>query len=178
MPLLEVRHLTKRFTERHDWRTTSRGTTVVDDVSFAIETGETFGLVGESGSGKTTTARCILRLVEPSSGEVRFRGEDVLACDARRLRALRREMQIVFQDPFASLNPRLTIGATVEEPLHVHRIGTRRERQARVAELLAMVGLEPSAARRYPREFSGGQRQRIGLARALALNPSFVIADE
>jgi oligopeptide transport system ATP-binding protein len=178
MPLLEVRHLTKRFTRRRRWLTTERATTVVDDVSFAIESGETFGLVGESGSGKTTTGRCILRLVEPSSGEVRFRGEDVLACDARRLRALRREMQIVFQDPFASLNPRLTVGATVEEPLDIHRIGTRHERQVRVAELLTMVGIDPSAARRYPREFSGGQRQRIGLARALALNPSFVIADE
>jgi oligopeptide transport system ATP-binding protein len=178
MPLLDVRHLTKRFARSRGWLQSAHVTTAVDDVTFSIEAGETFGLVGESGSGKTTIARCILRLVEPTAGEIRFKGEDVVALDRRSLRAARREMQIVFQDPFASLNPRLRIGASVEEPLEIHRIGSKPERLARVAELLSMVGIDPRAARRYPREFSGGQRQRIGLARALALNPSFLIADE
>jgi ABC-type oligopeptide transport system ATPase subunit len=178
MPLLEVSNLTKRFTRRRRWFAAPEVTTAVDDVSFAIEAGETFGLVGESGSGKTTTGRCILRLVEPTSGGVRFDGEDVLALDPDRMRAARRRMQIVFQDPFGSLNPRMRIGAIVEEPLVIHRIGTRAERAARVDELLTLVGLDPAMRIRRPREFSGGQRQRIGLARALALNPSFLIADE
>jgi oligopeptide transport system ATP-binding protein len=178
MPLLEVSHLTKRFTQRRGWFGPPLVTTAVDDVSFAIDAGETFGLVGESGSGKTTTGRCILRLVEPTSGQVRFEGEDVLAFDPERLRAARRRMQIVFQDPYGSLNPRLSVGAIVEEPLVIHRVGTAAEREARVDELLTLVGLDPAMRRRRPREFSGGQRQRIGLARALALNPSFLIADE
>ena len=178
MPLLDVRHLSKRFTRSRGWFQPARETTAVDDVTFSIEAGETFGLVGESGSGKTTIGRCILRLVEPTAGEIRFKDQDVVALDRRALRAARRDMQIVFQDPFASLNPRMRIGESVEEPLEIHRIGSKTERQARVAELLAMVGIDPGAMRRYPREFSGGQRQRIGLARALALNPSFVIADE
>jgi len=178
MPLLEVSHLTKRFNHRRRWFETAHVTTAVDDVSFSIDAGETFGLVGESGSGKTTTGRCILRLVEPTSGQVRFEGEDVLAFDPARLRAARRRMQIVFQDPYGSLNPRLRVGTIVEEPLVIHRIGTAAEREARVDELLTLVGLEPPMRHRYPREFSGGQRQRIGLARALALNPSFLIADE
>jgi ABC-type oligopeptide transport system ATPase subunit len=151
---------------------------VVDDVSFDIDEGETLGLVGESGSGKTTTGRCILRLIEPTSGEVRFKGEDVRAFAPARLRAARREMQIVFQDPYSSLNPRMRVDAIVAEPLVIHGIGDRSGREARVAELLQLVGLEPSMARRYPRDFSGGQRQRIAIARALALNPSFLIADE
>ena len=178
MPLLEVSHLTKRFNRRRGWFEAAHVTTAVDDVSFSIDAGETFGLVGESGSGKTTTGRCILRLVEPTSGQIRFEGEDVLAFDPDRLRAARRRMQIVFQDPYGSLNPRLRVGAIVEEPLVIHRIGTAAERDARVDELLTLVGLEPAMRLRYPREFSGGQRQRIGLARALALNPSFLIADE
>jgi oligopeptide transport system ATP-binding protein len=150
----------------------------VDDVSFTVEEGETFGLVGESGSGKTTTGRCILRLTEPTSGKVRFKGEDVLAFSPSRLRAARREMQIVFQDPYSSLNPRMRVGTIVEEPLIIHKIGNRRERAARVAELFDLVGLDPSQLARYPHQFSGGQRQRVGLARALALNPSLIIADE
>ena len=150
----------------------------VEDVSFTIDEGETFGLVGESGSGKTTTGRCILRLIEPTSGEVRFRGEDVLRFSRARMRLARRDMQIVFQDPYSSLNPRMRVGAIVEEPLIIHRIGTRAERRARVEELFRLVGLDPAQITRYPHQFSGGQRQRIGLARALALNPSLVIADE
>ena len=157
-----------------------KGTVVraVDDVSFSIDEGETFGLVGESGSGKTTTGRCILRLIEPTSGHVRFRGDDVLAFSSRRMRQARRDMQIVFQDPYSSLNPRMRVGAIVEEPLIIHRIGGRTERRARVEELFQLVGLDPAQLSRYPHQFSGGQRQRIGLARALALNPSLVIADE
>lgn len=177
-PLLEVRNLVKEFPARSArW---GRGARVraVDDVSFAIGEGETFGLVGESGSGKTTTGRCILRLINATAGEVRFRGEDVLAASASRMRELRREMQIVFQDPQSSLNPRMRVGAIVEEPLVIHRTGDRAARRARAEELFRVVGLDPSMMRRYPREFSGGQRQRIGLARALALKPSFVVADE
>jgi ABC-type oligopeptide transport system ATPase subunit len=168
MNLLEVRHLVKEF----------RGIRAVDDVTFSIAPGETFGLVGESGSGKTTTGRCILRLIEPTSGEVAFDGEDVLRFSRGRLRQARRRMQIVFQDPYSSLNPRMHVGDIVEEPLVIHRIGTRAERRDRVAELFTLVGLDPGHISRYPHQFSGGQRQRIGLARALALNPSLVIADE
>jgi ABC-type oligopeptide transport system ATPase subunit len=178
MAIVEVRHLTKTFAQRRSWFSAQEATTVVDDVSFDIEEGETFGLVGESGSGKTTTGRCILRLIEPTSGEVRFKGEDVLSFAPARLRAARRDMQIVFQDPYSSLNPRMRAGAIVAEPLVIHGIGDRTRREARVAELLQLVGLEPSMARRYPRDFSGGQRQRIAIARALALEPSFLIADE
>jgi ABC-type oligopeptide transport system ATPase subunit len=177
-PLLEVRHLTKEFTRRQGIFGRGIPVLAVDDVTFEIAEGETFGLVGESGSGKTTTGRCILRLTEPTSGEVRFRGEDVLAFPKRRLREARRDMQIVFQDPYASLNPRMRVQDIVEEPLAIHRLGTRSERRARVRELFELVGLDPSQLPRYPHQFSGGQRQRIGLARALALNPSLVIADE
>jgi oligopeptide transport system ATP-binding protein len=178
MPLLEVRDLTKHFTRsRGPWRAPAI-VRAVDGISFTIEEGETFGLVGESGSGKTTVGRCILRLIEPTSGEVRFRDEDVLAFSRTRMRQARRDMQIVFQDPFSSLNPRMRVGAIVGEPLVIHRMGTRAEQRARVAELLGLVGLDPSHADRHPHEFSGGQRQRIGLARALALSPSLVIADE
>ena len=178
MPLLEVRNLVKEFPARGAlWRTGAR-VRAVDEVSFAIEEGETFGLVGESGSGKTTTGRCILRLVTPTSGQVHFRGEDVLAASRSRMRELRRQMQIVFQDPFSSLNPRIRVGAIVEEPLVIHGVGDRAARRARVAELFQLVGLDRTAFRRYPHQFSGGQRQRIGLARALALKPSFIVADE
>jgi oligopeptide transport system ATP-binding protein len=178
MPLLEVQNLVKEFTRKRGILAPASIVRAVDGVSFTIEEGETFGLVGESGSGKTTTGRCILRLIEPTSGDVRFRGEDVLRFSRARLRQARREMQIVFQDPFSSLNPRMRVGDIVEEPLIIHRVGARPQRKARVAELFELVGLDPSQLARFPHQFSGGQRQRIGLARALALNPSLVIADE
>jgi peptide/nickel transport system ATP-binding protein/oligopeptide transport system ATP-binding protein len=176
--LLEVRNLTKEFTRSQGLFQKPAVVRAVDGVTFAVDEGETLGLVGESGSGKTTTGRCILRLIEPTSGEVRFRGEDVLAFSSARLRQARREMQIVFQDPYSSLNPRMRVGDIVEEPLVIHRTGPKSQRRARVAELFELVGLDPSQLSRYPHQFSGGQRQRIGLARALALNPSFIIADE
>ena len=178
MPLLEVRHLVKHFTRRQGFRRAASVVKAVDDVSFSIEPGETFGLVGESGSGKSTTGRCILRLIEPTSGDVLFRGENVLRLSTRELRVARRDMQIVFQDPFSSLNPRMRAGEIVEEPLLIHRLGTKDERAKRVSELFALVGLEPEHLTRYPHAFSGGQRQRIGIARALALNPALIVADE
>ncbi len=178
MPLLEVRNLVKEFGRTPGLFRKAAVVRAVDGVSFTIDEGETFGLVGESGSGKTTTGRCILRLIEPTSGEVRFKGEDVLKFSRTRLRLARRDMQIVFQDPFSSLNPRMRVGTIVEEPLVIHRMGSKPERRARVVELFELVGLDPSQLQRYPHQFSGGQRQRIGLARALALNPSLIIADE
>ena len=177
-PLLEVRDLVKEFAQRRGLFRAAPPVRAVDRVSFTIDPGETFGLVGESGSGKTTTGRCVLRLIEPTAGSIRFNGEDVLQFSGERLRRARREMQIVFQDPYSSLNPRMRVGAIVEEPLVIHRIGSRTERRRRVEELFALVGLDPSQLSRYPHQFSGGQRQRIGLARALALNPSLIIADE
>ena len=177
-PLLEVTHLVKHFARGKALFRAGTIVKAVDDVSFQIEEGETFGLVGESGSGKTTTGRCILRLVDATSGQVRFGGEDVLAASRPRMRQLRRHMQIVFQDPYSSLNPRMRARQIVEEPLIIHRIGDASNRRARVAELFGLVGLDPGQLERYPHEFSGGQRQRIGLARALALNPSFVVLDE
>ncbi len=178
MPLVEVSRLVKHFTRDAGLFRARTRVSAVDDVSFSIEQGETFGLVGESGSGKTTTGRCMLRLIEPSSGAVRFRGENVLDFSSRRLREARRDMQIVFQDPYSSLNPRMRARQIVEEPLIIHRLGSRAGRQERVAELFRLVGLNPVHLDRYPHQFSGGQRQRIGMARALALNPSFVILDE
>jgi len=178
VPLLDVRRLTKDFDARAGLWGPRRTTRAVDEVSFVIEEGETFALVGESGSGKTTTGRCILRLIEPTSGEVWFRGENVLAYTRDELRRARRHMQIVFQDPYSSLNPRMRVGDIVEEPLIIHKQGSRSERRDRVAELFRLVGLDPAQLDRYPHQFSGGQRQRIGLARALALNPSLVVADE
>jgi ABC-type oligopeptide transport system ATPase subunit len=178
MPLVEVSHLVKEFTRGTGLFRRGTRVAAVDDVSFTIEEGETFGLVGESGSGKTTTGRCVLRLIEPTSGAVTFRGENVLALSGSAMRAARRQMQIVFQDPYSSLNPRMRAREIVEEPLIIHRLGHRAARRARVAELFGLVGLEPVHLDRYPHQFSGGQRQRIGLARALALNPSFLILDE
>jgi ABC-type oligopeptide transport system ATPase subunit len=178
MALVEVRHLVKQFTRREGFLTRPSIVRAVNDVSFTVDEGETFGLVGESGSGKTTTGRCILRLIEPTSGEVLFRGQNVLSFSRAELRRARREMQIVFQDPYSSLNPRMRVREIVEEPLIIHEVGRRAERRERVAELFRLVGLDPATLERYPHEFSGGQRQRIGVARALALNPSFIIADE
>lgn len=150
----------------------------VDGVSFAIMRGETLGLVGESGCGKSTVGRCLLRLLEPTEGEVRFEGRDVLKMGKRELRELRRDMQIVFQDPYASLNPRMKVRDIVGEPLVIHSLGTKQDRRERVGELLRRVGLDPAFMDRYPHEFSGGQRQRIGVARTLALEPKLVVADE
>jgi ABC-type oligopeptide transport system ATPase subunit len=176
--LLTVRHLTKEFSSGGGLFRDARVVRAVDDVSFDVREGETFGLVGESGSGKSTTGRCILRLIEPTAGEVLFRGRNLLALSAEEMRVERRNLQIVFQDPFSSLNPRLRVRQIVEEPLVIHKMGTRDDRRARVEELFGLVGLDPSQLDRFPHQFSGGQRQRIGLARALALNPSLVIADE
>jgi oligopeptide transport system ATP-binding protein len=150
----------------------------VDGVSFELRRGETLGLVGESGCGKSTTGRAILQLYRPTAGKVVFRGTDLVAADAAQLRRTRRRMQMIFQDPYASLDPRMTVGEIIREPMEIHGVGTRPERRERVRELLATVGLDPSFASRFPHEFSGGQRQRIGVARALALNPDLIIADE
>jgi peptide/nickel transport system ATP-binding protein/oligopeptide transport system ATP-binding protein len=177
-PLLEVRNLVKHFTRKQGLFAKPSLVRAVDNVSFTIDEGEMFGLVGESGSGKSTTGRCILRLIEPTSGDVLFRGENVLSFSSTRMRQARRDMQIVFQDPYSSLNPRMRVGEIVEEPLVIHRLGSRSERRARAAELFDLVGLEPDHLQRYPHEFSGGQRQRIGIARALALNPALIVADE
>ena len=183
-PLLEVRRLRKFFPIRRGFlRTVVGHIRAVDDVSFDIKQGETLALVGESGCGKTTTARCILRAYDPSSGEILFRtarGEvvDLARVPRGRLRPVRREMQMIFQDPYSSVNPRMTLLDIVSEPLVVHCVGTPRQRLERVAELLRLVGLRPEYMRRYPHAFSGGQRQRIGIARALALEPRLVVADE
>ncbi|MEZ4422093.1 MAG: ATP-binding cassette domain-containing protein [Gemmatimonadota bacterium] len=178
-PLVEVRDLAVHFPIRRGVLRRQVGAIrAVDGVSFELAAGETLGLVGESGSGKSTTGRALLRLLEPTAGTVRFDGIDLGTLAAEALRRLRRDMQIVFQDPMASLNPRRTVGATVREPLDVHGLGSPVQRTARVAELLARVGLDPAFAQRYPHEFSGGQRQRIGIARALATQPRFVVADE
>jgi oligopeptide transport system ATP-binding protein len=150
----------------------------VDGVSFSLREGRTLGLVGESGSGKSTTGYCVLQLLRPTSGSVRFRGKELTELRGEELRRMRREMQVVFQDPYSSLNPRMTVGDIVAEPLEVHRIGTRRTRRDTVRELLDVVGFNPHFTNRYPHEFSGGQRQRIGIARALALNPSLIVCDE
>ena len=150
----------------------------VDGVSFSVRSGEVVGLVGESGSGKTSRGRAILRLVEPTSGSVTFEGREVTSLDGKAMKDLRSEMQIIFQDPYASLNPRMSVGDILGEALLLHRIGTSRDRKQRIADLLEKVGLPAAAAARYPHEFSGCQRQRIGIARALAVNPKFIVADE
>jgi oligopeptide/dipeptide ABC transporter ATP-binding protein len=173
-PLVSIRGLVKHFpVEGSD-----DVVRAVDGVTFDILSGETLGLVGESGCGKSTVGRCILRLIEPTAGEVRFLGDDILAFGKKELREARREMQIIFQDPYASLNPRMKIGDIVGEPLVIHGIGNRSERRERVAGLLKRVGLNPDYMTRYAHEFSGGQRQRIGVARTLALNPKLIVADE
>ncbi|HEV3468867.1 MAG TPA: dipeptide ABC transporter ATP-binding protein [Pyrinomonadaceae bacterium] len=172
--LVRVRGLVKHFPVKES----DDVVRAVDGVTFEIFRGETLGLVGESGCGKSTVGRCLLRLIEPTRGEVTFEGRDVRALGGDELRRLRREMQIIFQDPYASLNPRLRVRDIVSEPLVVHGIGTKAERRERVADLLKKVGLDPDYMNRYPHEFSGGQRQRIGIARALALNPKLIVADE
>ena len=177
--LLEVRDLRKYFPIRRGlFSRVSGHVKAVDGVSFGVRRGETLALVGESGCGKTTTGRAILRLVEPTSGSVLFDGTEVTSLARREMRALRRRMQIVFQDPYSSLNPRLTVGSMVGEALTIHGLAQGRAVGERVAELLTLVGLSPDHARRYPHEFSGGQRQRIGIARALAVNPELIVLDE
>jgi oligopeptide/dipeptide ABC transporter ATP-binding protein len=173
-PLLEAKNLIKDYPSR-DGRQPIRA---VDGISLTLAKGATLGIVGESGSGKSTLARLILRLIEPTAGKVYFEGEDLLALRGASLRRQRRDLQIVFQDPYASLDPRMTVEAIISEPLAIHRVAGRAERRERVLNLLSLVGLDSSAARRYPHEFSGGQRQRIGIARAIALDPKLVVLDE
>jgi oligopeptide/dipeptide ABC transporter ATP-binding protein len=172
--LLSVSDLTKCFTTHHG----KHDIRAVDGVSLSLNVGETLGVVGESGCGKSTLGRTILRLIEPTAGKITFDNTDLLSLSPTALRAKRREMQMIFQDPFASLDPRLTVGTIISEPLDIHSIGNRAHRREAVLELLDTVGLEPDAGKRYPHEFSGGQRQRIGIARAVALKPSLIIADE
>ena len=172
--LVEVRRLVKHFPIENSDDVVK----AVDDVSFDIISGETLGLVGESGCGKSTVGKCLLRLYEPSSGEVLFEGQNLVGLPNKEMQLLRREMQIIFQDPYASLNPRLSILSIVSEPLKIHGIGNKTEQRDRTGDLLKKVGLDPNYMHRYPHEFSGGQRQRIGIARALALNPKLIICDE
>ena len=179
--LLEVRGLVKHYPGERGFlglRRARHAIRAVDGVSFAIERGQTLALVGESGCGKTTVARLVLRLTEPTAGEVLFAGEHVLSLDGPALRALRRRMQVVFQDPYSSLNPRMTVRATLREPLEIHRVAERRELDHRVDQLLEEVGLDPSLAGAHPHELSGGQRQRVGIARALSVEPELLVCDE
>ena len=177
--LLSVRDLKKHFPiKKGFWSRTVGQVKAVDGVSFDILPGEVLGLVGESGCGKTTTGRCILRLIEPTEGAVEFEGENVLELDRRDMRRLRRKMQIIFQDPYSSLNPRITVGGMLAEVLRIHKIAEGQAAQARIRYLLEVVGLFPEHANRYPHEFSGGQRQRIGIARALSVDPKFIVCDE
>jgi oligopeptide/dipeptide ABC transporter ATP-binding protein len=178
-PLLEVRNLKKYFPIKGGIFSKGIGYVyAVDGVDFYLSKGESLGLVGESGCGKSTTARAILRLIEPTEGQILFEGKDICKLDQEELRSVRRDMQIVFRDPYASLDPRRTVEQIIGEPLNVFQVATKKERKDRIAYLLQKVGLSPDHARRYPHEFSGGQRQRIGIARALALNPKLIIGDE
>lgn len=178
-PFLEVRGLTKHFPiDRGVFGRRGGAVRAVDGVSFTIGRGETMGLVGESGSGKSTLGRMLLRLIEPTAGEVAYDGQSILRCDGKALKALRRQVQMVFQDPFSSLNPRLRVGDAVAESMRIYRVAAGRDLQARVEALLQRVGLGADAYNRFPHEFSGGQRQRIGIARALAIAPSLVVCDE
>jgi oligopeptide/dipeptide ABC transporter ATP-binding protein len=178
-PLLEVKGLVKQFTLGGTWLARHRRVIrAVDGVSFALEPGETLGLVGESGCGKSTTGRLILRLIDPGAGQIRFEGRDLVALSARELWAARQRMQIVFQDPFGSLNPRMRVGSIIVEPLEIYSRADAAGRRRRAAELLEVVGLDAGFAERYPHELSGGQRQRVGIAAALALQPSLIVADE
>jgi peptide/nickel transport system ATP-binding protein len=178
-PLLEVNNLRKYFPIRGGiFSRVVANVKAVEDVSFAVKRGEVVGLVGESGSGKTTVGRSILRLIEPTSGEVKFDGVDITKVNKATMREYRKRMQIIFQDPFASLNPRMSVGDIIGEAMTIHNLAKGREREQRVASLLERVGLSPNHMRRYPHEFSGGQRQRIGIARALAVDPEFIVADE
>jgi oligopeptide transport system ATP-binding protein len=178
--ILEVRNLVKHFpiTKGFIFQKQVGAVRAVDDISFSIREGETLGLVGESGCGKTTAGRVILRLMEPTSGDVAFQGQNIFKLNREELRRMRRDMQIIFQDPYSSLNPRMTVGDIIGEPLEIHRLARGREKVRRVQELLEIVGLSPYHVNRYPHEFSGGQRQRIGIARALAVNPKLIICDE
>ncbi len=180
-PLLKVEHLSKEFPAESGMfakRFSKRVVSAVNDISFDIYPGETFGLVGESGCGKSTTGRTIMRLTKPTAGKVFFQGKDVAEMSKHEIKDMRREMQFIFQDPYASLNPRMTIGEIVSEPMTIHGVGTKEERIERVRELLDVVGLNPEHINRYPHEFSGGQRQRVGIARAFALKPKLIICDE
>jgi len=178
-PLLEVKHLKKYFPIKGGVFSKTIGHVyAVDDINFTLAKGETLGLVGESGCGKSTTGRTILRLIEPTDGALYFEGQNITQLEKSAMRALRREMQIIFQDPYASLNPRMTVGSIIGEPLEIHKIAKGSEKEERVAALLQKVGLRAEDMRKYPHEFSGGQRQRIGIARALALNPKLIVCDE
>jgi oligopeptide transport system ATP-binding protein len=178
--LLQVTDLKKHFPVKKGilWEREVGAVKAVDGVTFSIPEGHTLGLVGESGSGKSTTGYCILQLLKPTGGSIRFMGKELTELDREQLRLMRREMQIVFQDPYSSLDPRMTVGGIVAEPLEVHGIGTRKGRRETVRRLLEIVGFNPNYTNRYPHEFSGGQRQRIGVARALALNPKLIVCDE
>ncbi|MED4907197.1 ABC transporter ATP-binding protein [Brevibacillus centrosporus] len=177
-PLLEIKSLTKHFTSKQGFFSKEKVVRAVDGVNLTVYPGETVSIVGESGCGKSTTGRCILRLIEPTDGEILFEGNDIRKLNEEDLRRTRRDMQLVFQDPFASLNPRKTIGQILEDPLIIHEIGTAQERRRQVEEMIEIVGLSKQHLDRFPHEFSGGQRQRIGIARALILRPKLIIADE
>ncbi|MDK2823477.1 MAG: peptide/nickel transport system ATP-binding protein [Clostridia bacterium] len=178
--ILEVKNLKKHFPIKKGIISYKQVGTVkaVDDISFTLEKGETLGLVGESGCGKSTTGRCILRLLEPTAGQIIFNGQDITKLDKSKMRLLRKDIQIIFQDPYASLNPRLTVGDMIAEPMRNFKIGTKKTQEKRVRELLEIVGLSAYHASRYPHEFSGGQRQRIGIARALSVDPQLIVCDE